>query len=115
MAGAAAVVAPALRLIGENRDAPPDNARLAAACGLGTRQFPHRFAAVVGLSPARYGWERRLALAAEALTRGEETVDEVAARPGFADRFHSSKAFRARVGLPPASYRRLHGWRSAGG
>ncbi len=101
-------VAPALRRIEERPEAPPANAELARACGLGTRQFLRRFGEAVGLSPARYALERRLALAAEALARGDEPIDHLASRLGFADRFHFSKAFRARVGLPPAAYRRLH-------
>ncbi len=105
------VVAPALRLIEERtgEGMAPDNAELAAACGLGARQFLRRFGEAVGLSPGQYALERRVALAAEALARGSETVDEIAARLGFADRFHFSKAFRARVGAPPAAYRRMHG------
>lgn len=104
-------VAPALRRIEERPEEPPANAELARACGLGTRQFLRRFGEAVGLSPARYALERRVALAAEALAREEEPIDHIAARLGFADRFHFSKAFRARVGLPPAAYRRLHAGR----
>jgi AraC-type DNA-binding domain-containing proteins len=104
-------VAPALRRIEERPGDPPGNAELAMLCGLGTRQFLRRFTGAVGLSPGRYALERRVALAAEALARGEEPVEAIAARLGFADRFHFSKAFRARVGVPPATYRRMHGAR----
>lgn len=102
------IVAPALRRIEDRPDDPPANVELARACGLGTRQFLRRFTEAVGISPARYALERRLALAAEALARSDEPVDQIAARLGFADRFHFSKAFRAHIGLPPAAYRRLH-------
>ena len=101
-------VAPALRRIEERPDQPAGNSELARACGLGTRQFLRRFGEAVGLSPARYALERRVALAADALARTDEPVDQIAARLGFSDRFHFSKAFRARVGLPPAAYRRMH-------
>jgi len=102
------IVAPALRLIEESLGAPRRNESLADACDLGVRQFLRRFRAAVGLSPAQYALERRVALAAEALTRGEESLDSIAARLGFADRFHFSKTFKARVGQPPAVYRRMH-------
>ncbi len=102
------VVAPALRRIDERPEAPPGNGELASLCGLGPRQFLRRFSDAVGLSPGQYALERRVALAAEALARGAEPVEAIAARLGFADRFHFSKAFRARVGLPPAAYRRMH-------
>lgn len=101
-------VAPALRLIEDGLETPPRNEALAAACNLGVRQFLRRFRAAVGVSPAQYALERRVALAADALARGEEAVELIAARLGFADRFHFSKAFKARVGQPPAVYRRMH-------
>lgn len=107
------VVAPALRRIDERPDAPPGNAELAELCGLGTRQFLRRFGEAVGLSPGQYALERRVALAADALARGEESIEAIAARLGFADRFHFSKAFRSRVGVPPAAYREMHRARSA--
>lgn len=102
------VVAPALRLLEERLDSPPTNEELARVCGLGARQFLRRFAEAIGLSPGQFALERRVALAADALSRGDETLEEIAARLGFADRFHFSKVFKARVGMPPATYRRLH-------
>lgn len=103
------VVSPALSQIELRPEAPPGNEKLAALCGLGTRQFLRRFSEAVGLSPGQYALERRVALAAEALARGPEPVEVIAARLGFADRFHFSKTFRARVGMPPVAYRRMHG------
>jgi transcriptional regulator GlxA family with amidase domain len=107
------VVAPALRRIEDKPGVPPDNTELAALCDLGLRQFLRRFRAAVGISPGQYALERRVALAADALSRGEETVDAIAQRLGFADRFHFSKVFKARVGQPPAVYRRRHGTRGS--
>ena len=105
------MVAPALRLIEERtgRGVVPDNEELASACGLGTRQFLRRFGEAVGLSPGQYALERRVARAADSLARGDETLEALAERLGFADRFHFSKVFKARVGVAPAAYRRLHG------
>lgn len=105
------VVAEALRLIDASSRVPPGNGELAEACGLGVRQFLRRFKAEVGLSPGQYALERRVALAADALARGHEPVDSIAGRLGFADRFHFSKVFKGRVGVPPAAYRRMHGIR----
>lgn len=108
------VVAPALRRIEDALRAPPDNTELARLCDLGVRQFLRRFRDAVGISPGQYALERRVALAADALSRGEEAVESIAQRLGFADRFHFSKVFKARVGQPPAAYRRRHGRRAAG-
>lgn len=102
------VVAPALRLLEERLGSPPANEELARACGLGVRQFLRRFSESVGLSPGQFALERRVALAAEALARGDDTMETITERLGFADRFHFSKVFKARVGLPPVAYRRMH-------
>lgn len=102
------VVAPALRKIEENLVAPPSNLELARECAFGVRQFLRRFQTAVGLSPRQYALERRVALAADALASGEEAIDGIAARLGFADRFHFSKTFKSRVGMAPAAYRSMH-------
>lgn len=102
------VVAPALRRIEETLESAPTNLDLARECGLGVRQFLRRFHTAVGLSPGQYALERRVALAAEALARGDESMEEIAARLGFADRFHFSKTFKSRVGVAPAAYRNMH-------
>jgi AraC-like DNA-binding protein len=102
------IVAPALRKIEESLDTAPTNLELARECGLGVRQFLRRFHTAVGLSPGQYALERRVALAADALARGDESMEAIAGRLGFADRFHFSKTFKSRVGVPPAAYRSMH-------
>lgn len=102
------IVAPALRKIEESFDSAPTNLELARLCRLGIRQFLRRFHSAVGLSPRQYALERRVALAADALARGDESMEVIAGRLGFADRFHFSKTFKSRVGVTPAAYRSMH-------
>lgn len=101
-------VAPALGSIDQNLAQPPANAELARLCGLSTDHFIRQFRRMIGMTPAQYGLERRLSLAAQWLTSTHLTLEEIADRTGFTDRFHFSRAFKARLGLPPATYRRLH-------
>lgn len=99
---------PALELIERRLERPPANAELAAACGLSEDHFIRVFRRSLGLSPARYGQERRVAIAARWLVATERSIDEIAARAGFSDRFHFSRVFTRRFGSPPAAYRRMH-------
>lgn len=106
--GAANPVGPALRLIERELSRPPTNADLARSCGQSTDHFVRRFRAAVGLTPARYGKERRVAIAAQWLLASDRSIDDIALASGFADRFHFSRAFRAMIGIPPARFRAAH-------
>lgn len=99
---------PAFEAIRKNLDNPPKVGALARACGLSEDHFGRRFRQLTGLSPAEYGRQHRLLMAAEWLTGTHRTVEDIAASTGFGDRFHFSKAFRALLGLPPVEYRRMH-------
>jgi AraC-like DNA-binding protein len=66
--------------------------------------FPHHFRSEFGLSPKQYIQRRRLDEARVLLETGE-TVQRTAARLGFHDAFHFSKAFRARWGKPPKLFK----------
>jgi AraC-like DNA-binding protein len=99
---------PALRCIEERLSRPPENAELARLCHFSTDHFIRQFHFIAGMTPAKYGLERRLASAARWLTSSNRTLEEIADQAGFTDRFHFSRSFKARLGLPPAAYRRLH-------
>ena len=47
--------------------------------------------------------------AAELLAHTDLTIDEIAERCGFANRFHFSRVFAQRMVEPPGRYRALHG------
>ena len=85
-----------------------DNATLAAACGLGVRQFLRRFNTATGMSPAQYRLECRITEATTLLTRSELSLDQIAEELGFTDRFYLSRVFKARMGLTPAVYRKMY-------
>lgn len=106
VAGADHAVAPALRRIDARFDRPLRVAELAEACCMSPDHFIRRFREAVGQTPGRYLAERRVAAAAEMLLLSEESIERIAARCGYADRFHFSRVFKRHIGVPPATYRR---------
>lgn len=68
--------------------------------------FSERFAAVVGIPPARYVARWRMHLACEWLREGKVTVAEAAARLGYDSEAAFSRAFKRHAGRPPSAVRR---------
>lgn len=101
-------VAAALARIGAGDGDGLRLADLAAAAGVGRHHFLRIFRAVVGTTPHRYVLARRLAAAAAALRTDDGTVLDIALSAGFSDLSEFTRRFRARFGLPPATYRRRH-------
>jgi AraC-like DNA-binding protein len=100
-------IRPALAIMAEDPVKAPSNAVLARSCGLGERQFLRKFRELTGCTPGRHLREQRIARAATALATGDEPIERIAARLGFADRFHFSKTFRMHTGVAPGTYRRM--------
>jgi AraC-like DNA-binding protein len=98
----------ALQSLEEEIADPPTNAKLARRCGLSEDHFIRVFRRQLGMTPSRYGLERRLAKAAQALATTDHKVEDIAAATGFSDRFHLTRMFRQHLGQPPVEYRRAH-------
>jgi AraC-like DNA-binding protein len=80
-------------------------AALAAAAGLTPRAFATACRAHLGLAPLAARRRARCEAAARLLMAGTP-VAETAARLGFANPFHFSRAFRRAFGVPPSDWRR---------
>jgi AraC-like DNA-binding protein len=104
--GAAGRLRPALEHMDRNLAAPPANPELAKRCGMSTDHFIKRFKETLGSTPAQYQMDQRINQAAQWLAGTELKLEEIAARAGFTDRFHFSRAFRVRLRESPAGYRR---------
>jgi len=78
---------------------------LAASCSLSPSHFARSFRRATGLPPHRYLVERRVALARELLLNTTLPLVDIAARCGFADQSHLTKAFRRVLGVTPGSLR----------
>ena len=98
-------VQPAIRLLEQILPAAPCVADLADACSMSEDHFIRRFRQAVGQTPARYVLQRRLALAARQLLYTTDSIETIATRHQFSNRFHFTRAFSREMGIPPAAYR----------
>lgn len=84
-------------------------ARLAELIGMKRSSFAKAFKLATGTTPMDFVMALRLERARQLLGTTALSVADVAARSGFVDRSHFSRAFRARFGESPAKLRRHNG------
>jgi len=82
--------------------------RLAERAGLSPRHFARLFQAEVGLTPAAWVEEARVAAARRLLESGKETPKQVAVLCGFANADTLRRSFTRHVGVTPAEYRKRY-------
>jgi transcriptional regulator GlxA family with amidase domain len=82
---------------------------LARRVALSERHLLRRFAAEVGVTPARYVATARVEAARRELERGDDTVAAIAARVGFGTAESMRRTFVRDLGAPPDDYRRRFG------
>lgn len=99
---------PALRYIDAHLADLLPNSKLAELAHASESHFIRMFRRVVGCTPARHVQERRVSNAADLLLRSNLSIDEIAERCGFANRYHFSRVFAQRMSHPPARFRSLH-------
>lgn len=95
-------------LMYENLGTLPDNRQLCRMIGMGINEFYALFKKEMHLTPRQYLLMLRMEHASQELRHTALSIDEIAEKYGFADRYHFSKAFRSCYGLPPAEFRRRH-------
>ena len=81
-------------------------AKLAARAGLSPRHFARLFRHEVGVTPAAWVEEARIAAARALLEAGHAAPKQIAAHCGFSDVDTLRRAFVRHVGITPADYRR---------
>lgn len=112
---ARAQLQPVLRYIDTHLADLLPNAKLAEVAHASESHFIRLFRRTLGCTPARHVQERRVSAAAELLLRTSLSIDEIAERCGFANRYHFSRVFAQRMAHPPARFRAVHVTRSGRG
>lgn len=78
---------------------------LAKKLNMSVSNLCHLFKQETGVSPIHYAMERRLEKALILLADLHCPIEEIAAKTGFSNRYHFSKAFKAHYGIPPVQMR----------
>jgi AraC family transcriptional regulator, arabinose operon regulatory protein len=81
---------------------------LARMAGKSRSRFAAWFKQAVDETPAHYVQKLRIRVAATRLGSGDESVEEIAAATGFANRHHFTRVFSAMTGIGPGAYRKRH-------
>lgn len=84
----------------------PDIGRIAKKHGISVATLKRRWAAAIGVPPARYAMGIRIGEACRQLVETTESVAGIGQACGFEDEFYFSRAFRRIQGIPPRDYRK---------
>ncbi|MEU4876199.1 helix-turn-helix domain-containing protein [Streptomyces sp. NPDC021608] len=90
----------------ERLDEPLALADLAAHARMSLRTFARRFRDEVGMSPGRWLIQQRVAHARHLLEASDLSVDQIAARVGFATGASLRQHLHTAIGVSPQAYRR---------
>jgi len=98
----------ARELLHERCPAPPSAAELAIEVGVHPSHLARSFRVAYGDSLGGYARRLRLEWAATQLVCSDEPLAYLAAKAGFVDQSHFTRAFRCQFGLTPGRYRSAH-------
>jgi AraC-like DNA-binding protein len=79
---------------------------LAREVAMSRSAFAERFVELIGEPPMQYLTRWRLALAAQRLRTGNDTVARVAERAGYESEAAFNRAFKREFGMPPSAWRK---------
>lgn len=93
----------ATEFINNNYDKNFSFSELAKTLFISVSSLEKNFKEVLGVSPTEYRNNVRIEKAKQFLVSGH-TIEEVAAKTGFSDRYYFSKIFKRRTGVSPATF-----------
>ncbi len=98
-----------LKVLREIEEHPAEvltNRRLAEVANMAINSFSRLFKEEIGIAPQQFVRERRIQKTSILLHHTNETIEEIASRSGFCDRFHLARVFKNSTGYSPAQYRK---------
>ncbi len=101
-----AAIRRAVAYVDDNPDRAISLRELAGAAGLSRFHFGRMFKRQLGVSPARYVEQARIAQAKRLIVEARMSLAGVAQAVGFADQSHFSRRFRVHEGCTPAQFAR---------
>jgi AraC-like DNA-binding protein len=99
-------ILPALKLCDLSPERTIENKELSEKCLMSEDYFIHVFKQLIGVPPRKYQLKRRLTLAAQLLLYTSSSIDEIAEKLFFNDRFYFTRAFTKETGHSPGEFRK---------
>ncbi len=96
-----------LEIINENPAAPHSIEDLCSAVKMSVNNFHRKFQSCTFTTPKQYILKKRMEFARDLLINSELSVDEIAEKTGFVNRYHFSKVFKNYYSMPPITYRKF--------
>jgi AraC-like DNA-binding protein len=96
----------ACALLGADLNTTLDPKTVAEELNLSYETFRKRFQETLGVAPAHYRIQKRIAAACSLLEHTQLTNKEISETLGFSDPFHFARRFKLTLGLTPKQYRR---------
>ena len=79
---------------------------IAAEAGISRSYLQAVFKKEMGVTPYEYHLNRKFEKAKELLLQSTLSIEDIALRLAFRDRFHFSSEFKRRIGIPPGEFRK---------
>lgn len=95
-----------LQVINQNVNGNLSNQVLSEICGMSENNFYRCFRSQMGISPQRYIKSLQLNSARNMLINSNISIENIAIKCGFADRYSFSKAFKSFFAISPGTLRR---------
>jgi AraC family transcriptional regulator of arabinose operon len=105
MIGGKALMHEVARYLEREQPSPDRVEDLARRLGASPEHVSRAMRAATGVAPKEWFLRHRMREAQRLLTTTDLPVAEIGARVGYPDPFHFSRLFRARLGMPPRSFR----------
>jgi AraC-like DNA-binding protein len=99
-------IAQAIAIMEQSVQDPPNVQKLSKRVGMSATNFYLLFRKETNKTPMEFMMQLRMNRANSLLCHTDESIDEIAAQCGFADRYHFSKYFKKKAGMAPVEYRR---------
>ena len=96
-----------VELLDKNTSWAFDNEELASKVNMSVNGFIRLFSAETGISPLQYSRHKRLKHACLLLHFTNQSIDEIARKSGFQDRYYFSRVFKQITSHSPAQYRKF--------
>ena len=99
-------IARIISYIENNMNEPFSNESLASLANMATNSFSRLFKEDTGVTLQTFIKKKRIHTACLSLLHSEDSIDEIAEKTGFANRYHFTRVFSKVVGNTPARYRK---------